>query len=104
MTMINENDEAYANAAFIEDSEEIVADWIKKAELFRAEKLRSGTAKLNISYGCSNRQKFDIFQPNAEPLGTVIFVHGGYWIDLDKSYWSHFATGILANGYRCIIP
>ena len=104
MTMTNENDEAYANAAFIEDAEEIVAGWIKKAEHFRATKLRSGTAKLNISYGCSNRQKFDIFYPSAEPLGTVIFVHGGYWIDLDKSYWSHFATGILANGYRCIIP
>ena len=36
MTVTNENDEAYANAVFIDNSEEIVADWIKKAERFRA--------------------------------------------------------------------
>ena len=104
MENINENDEAYANGAFIANSKEIVADWIKKAERFRAKKLKSGTAKIDIAYGVSNRQKFDIFLPNVKPLGTVIFVHGGYWIDFDKSYWSHFASGVLANGYRCIIP
>ena len=104
MTVINENDEAYANAVFIDNSEEIVADWIKKAQRFRAKKLKSGKAKIDIAYGISNRQKFDIFLPNVKPLGTVIFVHGGYWIDFDKSYWSHFASGVLANGYRCIIP
>ena len=104
MTITKENDEAYSNAAFIYNSEEIVANWIKKAGHFRTVKLKNGTAKIDISYGDSSRQKFDIFQPNAEPRGTVIFVHGGYWIDLDKSYWSHFASGILANGYRCIIP
>ena len=104
MTVTNENDEAYANAVFIDNSEEIVADWIKKAERFRAKKLKSGTAKIDIAYGVSNRQKFDIFLPTVKPLGTVIFVHGGYWIDFDKSYWSHFASGVLANGYRCIIP
>ena len=104
MTVTNENDEAYANAVFIDNSEEIVADWIKKAECFRAKKLMSGTAKIDIAYGLSNRQKFDIFLPTVKPLGTVIFVHGGYWIDFDKSYWSHFASGVLANGYRCIIP
>ena len=63
MTFTNENDEAYANAVFIDNSEEIVADWIKKAERFRAKKLKSGTAKIDIAYGASNRQKFDIFLP-----------------------------------------
>ena len=104
MTVTNKNDEAYANAVFIDNSEEIVADWIKKAERFRAKKFKSGTANIDIAYGVSNRQKFDIFLPTVKPLGTVIFVHGGYWIDFDKSYWSHFASGVLANGYRCIIP
>ena len=104
MENINENDEAYANAAFIANSEEIVQDWIAKAELFRKKKLMSGLANLDIAYGKSHRQKFDLFLPQKKPLGTVIFLHGGYWIDFDKSYWSHFASGVLANGYRCIIP
>ena len=38
MKNIKENDEAYANAAFIANSEEIVQDWIAKAELFRKKK------------------------------------------------------------------
>ena len=104
MTITNENDEAYANAAYINNSEEIVADWIKKAEHFRSKKIKSGKAKINIAYGESDRQKCDIFQPDTKPIGTVIFVHGGYWIDFDKSYWSHFASGVLANGYRFIVP
>ena len=97
MTNINENDEAYANAAFIANSEEIVQDWIAKAALFRKVSLKSGLAKLDISYGPSIRQKFDLFLPQKKPLGTVVFVHGGYWIDFDKSYWSHFASGVLAR-------
>ena len=104
MTNINENDEAYANAAFIANSEEIVQDWIAKAALFRKVSLKSGLAKLDISYGPSIRQKFDLFLPQKKPLGTVVFVHGGYWIDFDKSYWSHFASGVLAHGFRFIIP
>ena len=66
MTITNENDEAYANAAFINNSEDIVADWIKKAEHFRIKRLESGTAEIDISYGASNRQKFDIFQKAAD--------------------------------------
>ena len=104
MTNINENDEAYANAAFIANSEEIVQDWIAKAALFRKVSLKSGLAKLDISYGPSIRQKFDLFLPQKKPLGTVVFVHGGYWIDFDKSYWSHLASGVLARGFRFIIP
>ena len=104
MTITNENDDAYANAAFINNSEEIVAGWEKKANHFRLKKLKSGKAKLDIAYGASDRQKYDIFQPDTKPLGSVIFVHGGYWIDFDKSYWSHLASGVLANSYRCIVP
>ena len=104
MTITNENDEAYANAAYINNSEEIVTNWIKKAKRFRLKKIKSGKAEIDISYGRSGRQKCDIFQPETKPIGTVIFVHGGYWIDFDKSYWSHFASGILANGYRFIVP
>ena len=46
MTITNENDDAYANAAFINNSEEIVAGWEKKANHFRLKKLKSGKAKL----------------------------------------------------------
>jgi len=34
----------------------------------------------------------------------VVFVHGGYWLQLDKSYWSHLAAGSVAAGYAVAIP
>ena len=73
MTIKNENDEAYANAAYINNSEEIVTNWIKKAKRFRLKKIKSGKAEIDISYGRSGRQKCDIFQPETKPIGTVIF-------------------------------
>ena len=58
MTVTNENDEAYANAVFIDNSEEIVEDWIKKAERFRAKKLKSGTAVPLLSFFALKRSAF----------------------------------------------
>ena len=34
----------------------------------------------------------------------MVFVHGGYWLQLDKSYWSHLAAGSIAAGYAVAIP
>jgi acetyl esterase/lipase len=34
----------------------------------------------------------------------VVFVHGGYWLQLDKSYWSHLAAGAVASGYAVAMP
>ncbi|RYG97182.1 MAG: alpha/beta hydrolase, partial [Alphaproteobacteria bacterium] len=33
-----------------------------------------------------------------------VFVHGGYWMGLDNSYWSHLAGGAVARGYAVAMP
>lgn len=33
-----------------------------------------------------------------------MFVHGGYWMNFDKSTWSHLAKGSLAHGFAVAIP
>ena len=38
MTITNENDEAYANAAYINNSEEIVVGWKKKGKSLQIKK------------------------------------------------------------------
>ena len=59
-------------------------------------------------------------QPNPEPpknniarslvtwlaivMGLVLFVHGGFWVRLDKSFWSHLATGPVARGWAVAVP
>ena len=50
------------------------------------------------------RNRFDLFLPEQTPKGLVVFVHGGYWVRFDKSYWSHLAGGSVAHGYAVAMP
>ncbi|MCB1376578.1 MAG: alpha/beta hydrolase, partial [Rhodobacteraceae bacterium] len=50
------------------------------------------------------RERFDLFLPEGEATGVVIFVHGGYWLRFDRSFWSHFAKGPLARGWAVALP
>ena len=34
----------------------------------------------------------------------VVFVHGGYWMKFDRSYWSHFSEGLTARGWAVAMP
>ena len=64
----------------------------------------SGRATLDISYGERPRNRFDLFAPEGRPKGLVVFVHGGFWKALDKSFWSHLARGSVESGYAVAMP
>lgn len=96
-----ELDDAYANAAYIPDGESFPQKWAAEAATFRA---GAKTAELDLSYGPKARQKLDLFQPKGVAQGLLIFVHGGFWRMLDKSYWSHLAAGALARGWAVAMP
>ena len=64
----------------------------KKAKL--AEKNLNG--KKNIAYGNSALQTLDVFyQETKTKLPIHIFIHGGYWRALDKSYHTHMAVPFI---------
>ena len=44
------------------------------------------------------------FQPADTPKGLFVFIHGGYWLKLDKTYWSHLAAGARDAGWAIAIP
>ena len=90
-------DDAYANAAHIPGAEDYPPRWKREAAAFR-EGL-GFRAQTGISYGDSDRQVFDFFQPEGVPRGTMVFVHGGYWKAFAPSDWSHLAGGALARGW-----
>ena len=93
-------DEAYSNSAFIPGGDSFPARWREAAAAFR----RTARAKLDQPYGAGEREKYDLFLPEGTPRGTVIFVHGGYWLAFDKSNWSHLAAGPLAHGWAVAMP
>lgn len=93
-------DEAYANAAFIPGGADFPARWAARAAAFRAQ----AGGRLSLSYGSADRQRLDLFEPKGTAHGTVIFVHGGYWLAFGKEDFSHLATGALARGWRVAMP
>ncbi|NTF84296.1 alpha/beta hydrolase [Rhizobium rhizogenes] len=101
---ISDWDVAYTNGAYVVDGDRWPAAWVGPAQAFRDSLIGDGRAKLDLAYGPGARNRFDLFLPSEKPKGLVVFVHGGYWLELDKSYSSHLAAGAVANGYAVAFP
>lgn len=101
--IIDWND-AYANGINIPEGDRWPGAWAEPARVYRERMAETGQAKLGLSYGDKPRNRFDLFLPAGDPLGLVVFVHGGFWINLDNSYWSHFAHGAVETGYAVAMP
>ena len=95
-------DDAFANGKYIEGAEAYPPLWADKAAQFR-DKL--GTrARLSLPYGERERHWFDLFLPEDEAKGLMIFIHGGYWRAFGPRDFSHLAAGAIARGWACAMP
>ncbi len=103
MPVISDWDDAYANAPHIPDGDAFPDRWAADAAAFRAE-MPAAQARLGLPYGRRERERVDLFLPEGEPQGLVVFVHGGYWRAFDRDIWSHLAAGPLARGWIVAIP
>ncbi|MDI7864623.1 alpha/beta hydrolase [Rhizobiaceae bacterium n13] len=101
---ISDWNDAYANGPNIPRGDRWPEAWVEPAANFRDALLAAGRAKLDIAYGSRPRNRLDLFLPEGAAKGLVVFVHGGYWQQLDKSYWSHLAAGSVASGYAVAMP
>jgi acetyl esterase/lipase len=95
-------DDAYANVPNIPGGAQYPARWTVAAEAFRAR--QAGRAELGLSYGDTARQALDLFHPEGAVRGLCVFVHGGFWLRFDRSFWSHLAAGPLARGWAVAMP
>jgi len=93
-------DAAYANVPAIPGGAQYPARWTVAAQAFRDR----ARAALGLPYGDSPRQAFDLFHPEGTAHGLCVFVHGGYWLRFDRSFWSHLAAGPLARGWAVAMP
>jgi len=92
----------YNNRARVADSAQRIAGWARDAAQFRA---MVPAAELGLAYGPGEREKLDLFRPAlGEACPIALFIHGGYWQALDRSYCSHLARGLLAHGVAVAIP
>ena len=93
-------DRAYENTAHIPGGADFPARWQAEAAAFRA----AARSRLGLAYGPGARQKFDLFLPEAAPLGLMVFIHGGYWMETSRETWSHLAAGAVRRGWAAALP
>jgi len=88
--------------------EQFRIDWrgfYQRAEA-RTDALRSHWQHdLDVSYGTSERQRLDLYLPNARPAGgwpVLIFLHGGGFREGDPALYGYLAEAFLARGIAFI--
>jgi acetyl esterase/lipase len=94
-------DDAYANSAHVPGSDKLPALWAARAATYRA---ALKTFRPDIAYGPSERQRLDLILPDGDAKGLVVFVHGGYWMRFDKSFWTDLAEGARQHGFAVALP
>lgn len=92
----------YNNRLKVPNHPAIMAEWKSKSVTFRAS---HANATIDVRYGDTDRQVLDVFWPGGDrSVPLVLFVHGGYWQALDKSWFSHLAAGSNDNNIALAIP
>ena len=87
-------DAAYNNGAAVPERDAIIADWSTRSARLRAQ--RQG--HLDLAYGDSPRERFDLFLAGEPQAPTLAFIHGGYWQMNDKEDYAFLGEGVLARG------
>lgn len=88
----------YNNRALVPDHPAVMQRWRETAEAARA-----AHPPVEIAYGRGPREVMDLFSAgDAAPV--AVFLHGGYWQALDKSWFSGLAPALLAHGVSLAIP
>ena len=58
---------------------------------------------LDVRYGAGPKETLDLYVPKANPRGTLLFIHGGYWRGLDKSEHGFVAPVLVDAGYAVAV-
>ena len=92
----------YNNRARVPEHPRHIEGWARDAAAWRA---ACPQAELGLAYGPGEREKLDLFLPGDAPDAPLaLFIHGGYWKALDRSFASHCARGPNGRGIAVAVP
>lgn len=89
---------AYSNRRAVPQAPE----WVERSAQHSAQFVSQFRGRMlrDLAYGDRPRERIDLFEPEGQTLGTLVFIHGGYWRASSKeSHW-HFGQGMLERGWR----
>ncbi|CAG0923144.1 unnamed protein product [Notodromas monacha] len=87
------------------DPNEVITRHINHAVKYSEEARKSVPCRLDLSYGSEPRQKIDIYGEDglASDAPVVLFIHGGYWQELNKELSAYFAKSFFEGGIITIV-
>lgn len=88
-----ELDRQYNVRAGIPETQSIFARWTEDSAATRAR--LAGSLTEDLKYGMDDAQGIDLFACTKAGQPLVVFIHGGYWQSLDKSYFSYLADAYV---------
>ncbi|MHB2169742.1 alpha/beta hydrolase [Alsobacter sp. R-9] len=91
-------DAEYNNRARVPEHPAHIEGWQRDAAAYR--QVAKGT--WGLRYGDGPRMELDVVGDGSGPV--ALFVHGGYWMALDRSFFTHMARGLAARGITVVIP
>ncbi|MBM4440390.1 MAG: alpha/beta hydrolase [Candidatus Rokubacteria bacterium] len=95
-------DAAYNNTAAvgIPKRDAYVAGWSARSDAIRA---KIGTARLDVRYGATPRERLDFFPCGRPQAPTLVYVHGGYWQFNDKEPYAFMGESLLPAGFNLVL-
>ena len=88
-------DAAYDNAGAVADSPALTASRNAAGAAFRA----AHPGQLDLRFGDSEREAWDLFPGRDSGAPCLMFFHGGYWQRNSRQDFAHLAEGALAMGW-----
>ena len=89
----------YNNRALVPEHPAFFARWESDSRFVR----ETLSGRIDVPYGPDARHRIDLFPAPGSPR-TLVFIHGGYWRSLDKSYYSWLAASWVAAGVSVVLP
>ena len=86
--------DAYDAAGTVASTDPYFAEWAAASEHTRSA-LR---CELDVAYGSGERERVDLFPATRPGAPCFLWIHGGYWRRLDKSFFSFVAEPVVASG------
>lgn len=85
----------YTTRTQVADASKVFDAWRRDGDAFRRKH-----QVLDIAYGATPAQCFDLYRPDGVARPPVfVFIHGGFWQVFDKSLNAHFTEGMLRAGF-----